>query len=301
MKRGTVFLGTQGLNVFVDPVRTVTEPDAVSLSSCMNIEIDNTGRVSRRKGYSSWLSGSWHSLFACSDYLLGVTGDALSVVDGQGYSPIRNVTEGLRVSYAALWDGQKEVVYYANGAETGKVYGRASYPVDSPEPVGPDTSRVFSSMPVGTKLCVWNGRLFVADGKTVWYSEPFHYEAFDLARGFMLFDSEVEMMLPTDAGILVGMRKAIVFLGGNDPSEFQFTRVAGYGVISGTEAQYGNTVSIGDVPTQRPWFFGSREGVCVLTQNGQVLNITENRVPYPDALRGSGGFCGGKYVLNLEG
>jgi len=303
MKQAEVFLATIGLNTKIDPVRTAGDPSKVVLTSCLNVAVDDTGRLSRRKGRTLWLAGSWHSLYPCGEYMLGVKGDALSVIQGKASTPIRNVSGEKRMRYQTAWDGKKEVVYYTNGSESGKVYGGVSYPITLPEYVGPETSKELTVMPSGVRdIQLWNGRLFVAVDKTVWYSEPFNYDSFNPACGFMMFESDVFMILPTQSGMMIGTASNIVFLQGNSTEEFQFVKVADYGVLEGnTGAQYQGELSLGESMTYRPWFFGSKKGICVLTQAGQMLNVTDKKVPYPEALRGSGGFVGDKYILNLEG
>jgi hypothetical protein len=233
--------------------------------------------------------------------MLGVKGDALSVLQGGSSTAIRNVREGARMHYARVWDGGKEVIYYMNGAEVGKVYGKVSYAVAVPDSVGPTTSKDYVTVPIGENLCAWNGRLFVVTDKVVWYSEPFNYEAFDLARGFLLFDSDVKMIIPLLTGLMIGTGQGIFLLRGTTPAEFQLTQLAGYGVIEGTEAQYDKAISLGNGLAFHPWFFGSKKGICILTQEGQFMNLTDNKVPYPEGLRGSGGFIDDKYILNIEG
>ena len=122
MKLANVFQGTRGLNIKVDPVRTTAgEDEYVWLSSCLNVDVDDTGRLSRRKGFTLLQAGSWHSLFPCSGYMLGVKGNGLYRINGATSVGIRNVTTGNRMSYAKAFDGIREVIYYMNGAETGKV------------------------------------------------------------------------------------------------------------------------------------------------------------------------------------
>jgi hypothetical protein len=129
----------------------------------------------------------------------------------------------------------------------------------------------------------------------------FNYEAFDMARGFLMFESQVKMMLPTMAGLLIGTAESVLMLRGAAPEEFQLVQVAGYGVIEGTEARYDKAISLGNGTAFHPWFFGAKRGICVLTDEGQFMNLTDNKVPYPEGLRGSGGFVGDNYILNIEG
>lgn len=302
MKSAPVLVATRGLNTKVDPARLAAGEDGNAwLSSCLNIDVDDTGRISRRKGFTLAQAGSWHSLFPCSGYMLGVKGNGLFLINGVTSVGIRNVTDGNRMSYAKGFDGTREVVYYMNGVESGKVYGGVSYPIGGTEYVGPETSRQFSDPPIGEHVCVWNGRMYISTREALWYSEPFNFETFDLARSFAMFNSRITMLIPITAGLMVGTAKNIVLLSGPSPTEWGYRELAGYGAIEWTEQKATEQLSIGSNLAQNAWLFGATKGICLLTDDGQFLNLTEDKISYPSAIRGGSGIFNGKYVLNLEG
>ena len=303
MKTAPIFTGTPGLNTKVDPVRLpVSEGAQVFLSSCLNVDVDDTNRPSRRKGFTLVQSGSWHSLFPCSGYLLGVKIDGLFKFNGTTAVGLRNVTVGRWMSYARAFDGTREVVYYMNGVETGKVYGGVSYAISASTPVGvTTTSKDLSDPPIGEHICIWNGRMFVSNREALWYSEPFDYETFRLAVNHVMFDSRVVMMIPLTAGVMIGTAQNIVLLSGASPTEWAYRELAQYGAIEWTDKKPTKPIVINGALVHNAWVFGTQEGICTITDDGQFTNASEDKISYPPAIRGGAGIFNGKYVMNLEG
>lgn len=295
----SVYLGSVGLNTKIDPVRNRDSGNGmVALSSCTNVEIDDSGRISRRKGFSLVESGNWHSLFSCSEYVLGVKGDGLYCFSGAA-APIRNVSVGARMSYAKAFDGEKEVVYYMNGYESGKVYGSVSYAIGGKSYVGPDTTKSLGDPPIGNHIAVWNGRLFVASGNVLWHSEAFNLEVFDYARGNVVFDGDIVALMPTRSGLGVGTNINVVLLSGTSPAEWSYVELAQYGAIEWTECK--SKYRVGEGTDRGAWIFATRNGICTLDNDGVFSNLTEEKISYPSCFRGGSGIFNGKYVVTLEG
>lgn len=93
--------------------------DVGDLSVARNVDITDELRVQRRRGYALFAAGSYHSLFAAGDVMLGVLGSSLVRFFPAGTtSTLRTgLTSGLRMSYTAV--GSR--IYYSNGVETGCV------------------------------------------------------------------------------------------------------------------------------------------------------------------------------------
>ena len=300
-----VFTGTSGLNTKVDPVRLpVSEGAQVFLSSCLNVDVDDTGRLSRRKGFTLAQSGSWHSLFPCSGYLLGVKSDGLFKFNGATSTGLRNVTTGRRMSYTKAFDGKREVIYYANGAEVGKVYADdgLSHTVAVATYVGPTTSRVFTGMPIGEHICVWNGRMYVSNREALWYSERIDFESYRLAKNNVSFPNRVNMLIPLEAGLMIGTAGNILLMSGPNPDEWAYRELAQYGAIEWTDKKATKTpITVNGAIHHNAWLFGTQEGMCAVTEDGQFENKSENFISYPSAIRGGAGIFNGKYIMNLEG
>lgn len=204
MNTTPVFTGALGLNTVVDASRLpVSESGRAYLVSCVNTDLDVTGGVFRRKGYSLERSESWHSLFSGSEYMIGVSGDALCIIrlggTGLDYTPIRNVTPGMRTSFVAVreYQGvQGDVIFHCNGVESGKIIDGVAYDFSTVEYVGPDTTREFTAPFTDGKLMeVHQSRLLIAKGNGVWFSEEYAYEQFSMDSGLLPFPGEVVSMV----------------------------------------------------------------------------------------------------------
>lgn len=88
------------------------------LATAKNVDLDNTGKLLTRKGFTARKSGAFHSLWAYDDYCLFVNGAQLHRLsdDLVNSTVIRgDLTAGLNMSY----DHVNNQVYYSNGMQTG--------------------------------------------------------------------------------------------------------------------------------------------------------------------------------------
>lgn len=312
MRRRMIFNSTTGLNNKVDPVRLQNDKGLTELASAMNVDIDQTGRLSRRLGYSLVTSGKVHSFFDCGTtclcvddgYLKSFTGAALLSISQVGSSPM---------GYAKVFMGDKDVVYMGNGSRALK-HNVGSYsvsnweftqtqnvnPKNSERPseyVGPETSRFFQSVPVPSVVEVYNGRMYAANGENVWVSEPFAYDMFDLARGYLPFKSRVKMIKSVMTGLYVGDEDSIYFLHGSGPKDFTVTEVHRSPVIPGTDTSvdagifdlYGKAV-----------LMATKEGVCLGGMDGYFKNLSEKKIRMPDASSGSAIIINNRVVFSFK-
>jgi len=302
-KKIRLFTGTNGLNTKIDPVRIEynSKTGVQDLAACKNIDIENSGRISRRKGFTSQLSLSGcHSLFCQGKDCLFVSDDALCVLDSDySHAEIRNVTPGAAMRYRQV-DG---VIYYCNGFERGKVFEGVSYGWNKSTYYGPTTTKVFMNPPIGTDLEYYAGRMFIVQGKIVPYSELYDVSTFE-RKSYLPFDAEVVMFKSVESGIFASTDKETFFLAGNDANAFSPSMVADYPAIKGTEVKIvgrsaqsrdgGHTIATKGGNPSLIWL--SREGVCFGGSDGSFLNLTEEKVVLPDALTGSGFVYDDKYI-----
>lgn len=82
-----------------------------------------------------------------------------------------------------------------------------------------DVDAPLASMPGGQCIQYWNGRLVVARGSRVLFSEPFRYGTHDPLTGYIDMDSYVEWVAALPTGLFVAMEGRIVFLGGRSPQD----------------------------------------------------------------------------------
>jgi len=297
---------TTGLNTKVDPVRLGYNPETgvQDLAVAYNVDVDDTGRVSRRKGFTSQVSADCHSVFCDGGACLYVTGDALTLLrTDYTTKALRNVQVGARMRYAQVDDE----VYYCNGVQTGRVADEVSMSwVMADTKYGPGTKREYSDPPVGTDVAFHAGRMWVAEGDTIWYSEPLGFNYFDLAGCYFKFNSQVRMIRPVKEGLFVSDEVATYFFRGiGDPKEYYKIKVANYPVVQYSDVKFFGKlvifqggefiidVSFGDLSAL--WM--AEQGVCYGGYDGTFKNLTEEKIEkFPPALTGAGLFYKGSYI-----
>lgn len=297
--------GFTGLNNRDDPHRLKYDPETgiQDLAVAVNVDVDSTLRASRRKGYVKKLSLSdgAHSVFCAGHDCLFVTDDALCVLQPDfSYTPIRNVTAGARMSYAAI--GIR--TYYANNHEKGYVENGASYPwmrnPAVPVPPGyPSGSWQFYDPPIGHILEVFDGSLWVAQGDTLWRSEPYFVEYFRLAKTGIRFHGRLSMVRAVLDGLYVSDASNTFFLQ-RQAAQMSINRVASYPAVFGTDVtaegeRVGNGAISGPVA-----MWTATQGICVGGPGGQFQNLTGKRLVLPSAVEGCAFYSDGKYVVSLK-
>jgi len=298
-KQLNLFRGAVGINAKVDPVRLQYDSKSgiEELAAGVNIDISSSKRVSRRKGYTLRSSQAAHSLFPCDGYCLFVSGEALYVLESDYTSAgIRNLTTGARMSYVRPVSD----AYYCNGTEKGVVRDRISYAWTAADYVGPPTTKTFSDPPIGHLLEVHNGVMLIAQDDVLWYSEPYAFSWFDLARSYIQFGSRLAMVKSVREGFFVSTEKETFFHKGGAVKESQQSMVADYPAIEGTVVTV-NASRVGDGNmTGLAAMWASTKGVCFGGPDGYFKNFTERRLDYPFAKYGAGLYRDGKYICLLK-
>ena len=75
---------------------------------------------------------------------------------------------------------------------------------------------MLTPLPGGQWLEYWQGRLLLARGTTLIFSEPLRYGVYDPLRGYIRFEERITWLAPLDTGIYVGLSNSVRFLRGND-------------------------------------------------------------------------------------
>ena len=267
-----------------------------------DVDVTDTGRVSRRKGYTQKVSGvSAHSGFCDGGDCLFVTGTDLCILNPDyTYKSIATVKDGARVSYAQI----NNKIYFCNGYEKGIVEDQIFKAWEKGAYVGQPTKRTLSDPPVGTIVAYYRGRVYVVQNNVLWYSEEFAFGAFDLARGFIPFSGDIRMVQPVDDGIFISTDTQTFFLSGQSPLQFELVKVADYPAIKGSDCklqgravsgEYGGTSIIEGNGNAVLWL--SNLGVCYGGPGGNFKNLTLDRVDnFPTGLTGSGLVYNGRYI-----
>jgi len=135
-------------------------------------------------------------------------------------------------------------------------------------------------MPAGQIVRFHNGRLLVASGSTLFYSEPFAPALHNPARGYIPLISRITIMEPVANGVIVVADKTY-FLAGDDIEQAQLVEKLPYGAVEGTAARTEKDLSV--------WWFSER-GMVMSSEEGEVKNIQEEHVAVAGARVGAGMF-----------
>lgn len=302
-KRIPIFKGTSGLNTKVDPVRLkYGEGGIVPLAEAKNIDVDPTGRISRRKGFTTigYLSNC-HSFFKHNGAVYFISNGFMYVYRGSGVPmPVTGAIPEFgdnRCSYQSV--GHR--LYVCNGDKKAYIVLSTSFIWDVPaEYVGWTTQKTFSAPPLGSHLCLYKGKMLIGQDDIVWYSRPFSYHEYDLVRGFIQPGGKVRMINRVDSGVYIGTDKALKYYHGDDIAEAEVVTISEFGVVEGTDVMTsGRFVKPLDTKLN-VILVVTGEGVMMLGPGGRADHLTYDRLVLPKANIGSAAVINGKYVFSLE-
>ena len=300
-----IFRGTSGIKDTVDPVRLITSKDTglTEIAEAINVDIDDSGRISRRDGMTRIAAGVFHSLFCDGgDCFVALdSGGSTSIYKVGTNSALTGVRSGMTLASRIGWCQVGTKTYYGNGTENGYILAAASYPWAAQTYVGPPTTRTFSAPPVGTHFALLSSRLYVVRGNIVTYSEPLGYGLYDMARARLRFASNVKMFKPVAGGIFASDSEKTYFLEGLNPVEFTRRQVLDVPAHEYSEAIGhidGSLFGLDNAGMCAVW--SCDKGRCVGTATGQVIVATKDKLVYPAGTIGAS-LIDGNSVINTIG
>lgn len=141
-------------------------------------------------------------------------------------------------------------------------------------------------LPAGQIMFYFKGRLWVADGEVLWYSEPLRYGLTRLSANFIVFPERITIGLPVLDGIYICSDQTY-FLAGTDPKKMQQVVVLPDRGVEGTGATVNKDVfEMEDVVEDTAYWFGTG-GMMLGLPGGRVVSLMENRVAVPDYQKGA--------------
>ena len=302
MARTVWFKQSQGLATKFDPSRIQYDKNAgvLHLSEAFNIDFDFTGAIFRRKGYELSTAGNFHSFFWGGGECVVVKDDELSLLaEDLSITQIRTGLSPNRLSYCQMGDS----VLYMNGFQSGVVKNGMNYDYTMPpKTYYPDQTRVYNDPPIGHIVRSYAGRVWIAVNNTLMYSEPFGPNLFRLSVNYIPFSARITMIAPVRNGLVVSTTSKIYFMLGNNPKDMTQTVLAHYPVIEGTDVEVdGIVIAAGKISPLPMQMFTTTNGICIVTTEGQLHNLTYQTLEYPKANRGCAVYTGDKYIVSLDG
>lgn len=141
--------------------------------------------------------------------------------------------------------------------------------------------------PAGQLVGYYNGRAYIASGNALYYSQPYEFGLFDLAYGYILFDSPIQTFAAVNDGIYIGTTLDTVFISGNGPESFVRTVVSPYGTVLGTEYYVRNDILLeGNVQGMSPVWM-STKGLVLGADSGKITALTSEKYQLPPATEGA--------------
>lgn len=155
--------------------------------------------------------------------------------------------------------------------------GVTSYVITKTLKTEPLDTQFMTVPPAGHLVRHYNGRLYIAIGNVVFYTEALRYGLCKLSENFLLFPERVTVFEPVLDGIYVAT-DSTYFLSGDEPAKFQQFVASPYTAVEGTGLQLdSNVFKLQNVDGKVAYWFGER-GAMLGLSGGKVLPVMETQV-----------------------
>jgi len=258
-----------------------TEVPEEALGDAVNVNIRQDGTAVTRLAWDQVLPEAAHSMFQHEGVTYAVVGSDLCRLDASGATPISVVNSPLS------WDTVNGDPVFATTQAVHRIWPDGVVEMLSGVIRGPnDMQEDLVPMPGGHWLSYWNGRLIVARGRKLLFSEPLRYGAHNTVKGYITLPSRAEWVVALETGFYVGLIDHVLFFAGRELKDLVRTRVAGQSAPG-----MGLRVSNEYLPEALASFpqvavFLTRSGFAVGTPRGDVLYPQASRLENLPLFRG---------------
>lgn len=154
----------------------------------------------------------------------------------------------------------------------------ASYTISDRVDTGKAANTRVLSLPAPSSIIRQHaGRIYMATGSIVYYTEPYAFNWIDPAKNFWQFTDTVTILEPTESGLFIVTDKTY-FYRFKDPDDVQVTELLDYGAIPYTSVK---------LPHGEGVMWQSTRGAIMGDENGTVKNIQEERTAADTASSGA--------------
>ena len=250
-----------------------TEVPLDGLWDALNVDVRDDGTVATRPEWTQAMAASdCHSLFTLGGRVWGVVDGDLSELDDTGATAL------MAVDGPISWTSLNDEPVFATRQEVYRIRDQAVELLSDGSRDEQDMDDVLVPLPGGQWVDYWNGRLIVARGSSLLFSEPLRYGAHNPMTGYLRFGQRVEWVAPLESGIFVGLPDRVLFLEGSTPEQLAQRQVAGRSA-PGMATVVHNELLGGSGPYRVALFF---------TQKGFAVGAPDGSVAYPQAETMSG-------------
>lgn len=279
------------------------------LFRALNIDIDDVGQIHRRRGKTLVASGVYDAIWSSDEgNVYGVRNGVLGIINpNYSFVPLQSGVFQGPVAYVQVGNS----VYFSDGvAKAGVIdqHGKTVAPWGSTPDiflspvVNPQLTlpairgKLIGPPPLATQLTYFDGRIYLAQGSALWYTELYLYNFVDKTRNFLNFESPITMLGTVTDGIYVGTMESVYFLSratrveGHPAGALKRISVMDSPVIPGSmvyiPCELANPPQVGldqDTKVGVSILFLTIAGYCGGMDSGVCYNYTEEKFIFPDA------------------
>lgn len=271
-------------------------PDELEVA--LNVDLDDLGQLHRRRGRTLRSAGNFHSIWTSSRGLYGVKNGVLGhILPDYTHIPIKSgITDDL-LAYVEVGD----TIYYSSATCSGKILRddtHADWGTKTPEntwlsPVVNPTAtlervggKLIGPPPMATWLAYLNGRIYLANGSTLWATELYLYDYVDKTRNYFQFEAPITGIGNGTDGLYVGTETNVWYLTG-PLAEMHRTLLMNYGMLPGSlisiPAELLKSETEGRDQSKNANIFMTNWGVIAAFDGGVCNNLTQDTVLFPQA------------------
>lgn len=264
---------------------------ADGLDDAVNVAIDPLGAVSSARLPSTVVLNlpDVHSMWEHAGIIYGSSSGGLFTVLGNELKMHTDFDE------AAVFTAIANEVVAVSRSTVGYISHKFGYSYLRRQEIEEDYDLNTVMMPGGQSAQYWNGRLVVARGSRLLFSEPFRYGTHDPLTGFIGMGNYIEWVAALPTGLFVAMDSRIVFLAGRTPAELVVKECGSspwlgpqaFVVLDGSEFDDAVTKDAEGVVvflTRRGFAVGMPDGAVSTPQAKNILDIGVGRcsIAYED-------------------
>lgn len=202
--------------------RTDIPPDA--LEDAVNVDVRPEGSAATRPRWSRVAeTDGAHSIYEHEASTFAVLDGNVGRLLPDGFEPMMAVPG--RIS----WTDLAGTPCFATRDAVWQVVGDTVERLSSEDSPADDHDRddPLIPMPGGHWLEYWNGRLVVARGSTLLFSEPLRYDVHNPMTGYISLGGWIEWMVALEGGLYVGLADRVLWLAGTQLRDLRVVTVAG--------------------------------------------------------------------------
>lgn len=300
----------RGINNVDDPIRVYDKDQREagghsSLVAATDVEVDPAQMLSQRKGYAiTAATGDIHSIWSDDqDICLFVEANTLKRLDtsyaksdiryGFGYNPVSYVrvndkvvvTDGVSIGYV-----ESGIYNEFSSPDRALITGPNFVEVDVRDPAADLSTRWTAPTvkhgkvpPMAGQLVEFsNGRLLIAKGNTLYYSDAYALNQFDLRYNYLQLPGHISMLISVEDGVYVSDNSKVYFIRGANLAENpKLEKMSDYPAIPGSDTKIdGGLIGAEGFAGQAAMWL-TNQGVCVGGNGGSFKNLTQKRYRPP--------------------